>query len=95
LVITNRAWGTLRRNLTAAGWWRSFRMASASRAPVSTSSLVGVCRPSIEIAIVVRRFIIWTVRNAADQAIRRIIADGDGVRLAGPSQIDGDRLTNH
>jgi hypothetical protein len=44
---------------------------------------------------VVHGFIIWTVRNAADQAIRRIIADGDGVRLAGASQIDGDRLTNH
>ena len=52
--------------------------------PAPTSSFVpGVGRPSIQIPIVVHRFIVWTGGHAANQPVRRAFPTG----MAGASSV--------
>src|SRR5262245_62524110 len=95
-VHTKRTWGWLRRNFAARAWLRSSRRISASMALVSTSSFTAVLlRPSVEIVIVMHGFVARGSRQAADDRVRRIVAERQRrARCTRPPEVLIDGLPN-
>src|SRR5262245_66293490 len=94
-VHTKRTSGWLRRNAAARAWLRSSRRISARMALVSARSFTtALLRPPVEIVILVHGFVAHRTRQAADDRIRRIVAERGRRRPGRTPEVLVDRLAN-
>jgi hypothetical protein len=82
-------------NSAAALWLWSPRRNSARRALVSASSFtLFLLRPTVEVVVVIHRFVAKRVGHRADERVCRIVAEGERHPLLAAPEVALDRLAH-